>query len=44
MKIVSQCREQARWAYNDAVFEVKREIPDNNLIRRGRFRLSLRIP
>jgi hypothetical protein len=27
-KIVSQCRAQARWAYNGVVFEVKKEIPD----------------
>ena len=27
MKIVSQCREQARCAYNGAVFEIKKEIP-----------------
>jgi hypothetical protein len=26
-KIVSQCREQARWAYNGVVFGVKKEIP-----------------
>jgi hypothetical protein len=30
-KIVSQCRDQERWAYNDVVFEVKKEIPDGNL-------------
>src|ERR1017187_6526758 len=28
MKIVSQCREQARRAYYGAVFEAKKEIPD----------------
>jgi len=27
MKIISQRREQAGWAYNGAVFEVKKEIP-----------------
>ena len=27
-KIVSQCRDQERWAYNNVVFEVKKEIPD----------------
>ena len=29
MKIVLQCREGARCAYNGAVFEVKKEIPTN---------------
>ena len=28
MKVISQRREQARWAYNGAVLEVKKEIPD----------------
>jgi len=27
MKIVSQCREQARQMYYGAVFEIKKEIP-----------------
>ena len=30
-KIVSQCRDQARLAYNGVVFEVKKEIPDKRL-------------
>ena len=28
MKIVSPPREEPRWAYNDVVFEVKKESPD----------------
>jgi hypothetical protein len=27
-KGVSQCRDQARWAFDGVVFEVKKEIPD----------------
>ena len=26
-KVISQCRDYARWAYNGVVFEVKKEIP-----------------
>jgi type I restriction enzyme S subunit len=33
MKIVSQCREQARWAYHSAVFEIKKEIPAQTTIK-----------
>ena len=31
-KIVSQCRDQARWAYNGVIFEVKKEIPVYRLV------------
>src|ERR1017187_2749675 len=41
MKIVSQCREQARRAYYGAVFEAKKEIPDET---NKNVALSIRTP
>jgi len=31
MKIPSRCREQAKWVYDGAVFEIKKEIPDQRV-------------